>query len=250
MKEFWVALGIVLMALPFLYYLRITFLEGRVLVVPIYGEIDTYYGSLYSEWMKEGEDYDAVVLEIDSPGGTLGGVREVISAIEYLKERNKTVIAYVKEAMSGAYWVASYCDYIFADNLSMLGNVGVTASFLNFAGLLKRFNVSYIEIYNGSLKEMGSPFKEPTEEELRRLREIVNQVYKVMLESIKRNRNLTEEQLEKVATSDVFFGFEGKNLGLVDFIGTWEDLEEFLKKELGKEEITFYYPEGIQDLLD
>lgn len=244
MREFWIALGIVLMILPALYYIRLRVFEGKVLMVPIYGEIDSISGKIYSEIIKDGKNYDAVILEIDSPGGTLGGVMDIIEAIEELKENNVTVIAYIKdEAMSGAYWIASYCDYIFANNYSLLGNIGVTASYLNFAGLLKMLNITYIEIYNGSLKEMGSPFKEPTKEELEKLRRIVNELYKEFLRSVKENRNLTEEQVKKIATSDIFFGFEGKEIGLVDFIGNIKDIKEFLKETLNKEEIRIEYPD-------
>lgn len=243
MKEFWIALGIVLMLLPVLYYLRIKVLEAEVLLVPIYGGIDSLYGKIYSEMIREGKEYDAVILEFDSPGGTLGGIVDVIEAVKELKKDNITVIAYIKdEAMSGAYWIASYCDYIFANNYSLLGNIGVTASYLNFAGLLRMLNITYIEIYNGSMKEIGSPFKEPEKEEIERLRRIVNELYKEFLRSVKENRNLTEEQLRIIATSDIFLGSEGKRLGLVDYIGGIEEIKEFLKEVLKKEEINIKYP--------
>ncbi len=246
MKDFWIAFGIVLMVLPILYYLRLEYLTARVLVIPLYGEIDGYKGYLISQALEDSKDYDAYILEIDSPGGTLDGVLKVIYAIRDLKNKNKTVVAIVEgEALSGAYWIASYCDKIFVNNLSLLGSVGVSASYLNFAGLLDMLNITYVEIYNGSMKEMGSPFKRPSENEVKRLREIVNKIYNYFLADIKRNRNLSEKSLEIVGTSDIFLGEEAVEIGLADEVGGIEKVKEFLKERLEVQEVKLEYPKFI-----
>ncbi len=244
MKDFLVALGIILMILPVLLYVREIVRKEKVLFVPIVGEIDSFSGKIYAEALKEGKDerYEIIVLEVDSPGGTYSGIIDVINAIKGLKEENKTVLCYVKEALSGAYWIASYCDRIFAEEGALVGNIGVSASFINLHGLFQRFNISYIEIYNGSLKEMGNPFKQPAPEEIERLKEIVNKLYENFLSSVAANRNLTAEEVKEIKTSNIFLAPEAIKMHLVDEIGNLDSIEEYIKQKFNKKEIEFVYP--------
>src|SRR3989338_349336 len=103
----------------------------------------------------------AILLEIDSPGGAAVASQEVANAV---KASKKFKVAWIRETgASGAYWVASAADKIVASPLSITGSIGVLASYLDFSGLLNRYNVTYERIVGGKYKDIGAPYKDLTE---------------------------------------------------------------------------------------
>ena len=83
----------------------------------------------------------AVILEINSPGGVVVGSREIVKEV---KGMNKPVIALIRDVgASGAYWIASASEWIIADEMSITGSIGVYSSYLEFSGLLEKYNISY-----------------------------------------------------------------------------------------------------------
>ena len=95
-----------------------------------------------------------IILEINSPGGTVVASKEIADRV---KSMNKPVVSWIREiGTSGAYWIASSSDKIVADPLSITGSIGVISSYLEFAGLLKNYNVTYESLTTGKFKEIGS----------------------------------------------------------------------------------------------
>ena len=89
----------------------------------------------------------------------------------------KPTIALIREiGTSGAYWIAASADRIVADELSLTGSIGVTSSYLEFEGLLNRYDINYQQISAGKYKELGNPLKELTEEERQTLQEKINKI--------------------------------------------------------------------------
>ena len=102
----------------------------------------------------------AILLEIDSPGGSPVASAEIAEAV---RNSNKTVVAWIRDSgTSGAYWAASAAYKIVAHPLSITGSIGVIGSYLDYAGLLERFNVTYERLVSGQYKDIGSPYKELT----------------------------------------------------------------------------------------
>ena len=149
-------------------------LSGNVALIPIDGII---VGAKDSEYIFEtitsspetvefiekankNPNIKAIILEINSPGGSAVASEEIANAV---KKTNKTTVAWVREiGTSGAYWVASSSDYIVANRVSITGSIGVIASYLEFAGLIERYNITYQRLVSGKYKDIGSPFKEMT----------------------------------------------------------------------------------------
>src|SRR3990172_9614359 len=148
---------------------------GNVAIIRIYGPILTTDGGLLSgevtksddilKFIKKANESDeikAVVFEINSPGGSAVASDEIGRAI---KEMNKTTVAWIREVgASGGYWIASSTDHIIANRMSITGSIGVIGSYLEFSGLLNRYNVTYQRMVSGKYKDMGSPFKELSDE--------------------------------------------------------------------------------------
>lgn len=169
------------------------------------------------EEIKRNKAIKALVLEINSPGGTPFPCKEIAEAVKSL---GKPAVAWVREmAASGGYWIASAADVIVADSLSTVGSVGVTSIRPDFSELLKKIGIDMNIIASGIQKLFGVPFKPPSEEEKQRREEEIKLIQRSFLQGIKEKRNLKEQVIEEISSGKAYFGQEAKALGLIDELG-------------------------------
>jgi protease-4 len=175
----------------------------------------------------------AIVFKINSPGGSAVASEEIANEI---KKTNKTTVAWIREiGTSGAYWVASSADYVIANRMSITGSIGVIASYLGFSGFLEEYNVTYERLVAGNLKDMGIPFKELTPEERALFEKSLDSIHNYFIEEVAENRNLRKKDVEKIATGMFYLGVEAKELGLVDELGSKEEVINYIEKQIGEE---------------
>lgn len=175
---------------------------------------------------EENDNVDAIILDIDSPGGTPVASYELVKAI---KDAQKPTVAVIRESgASGAYWVASSADHIISNELSITGSVGVLTSIVTFDGLLDDFNITYERIVGGDYKDIASPLKEMQPDERNELQRKIDLMHDFFVEDVTQNRNLTTEQREEVETGIFFIGLESIDVGLVDEFGGIREAEEYL----------------------
>lgn len=167
---------------------------------------------------------DAVIYEWNSGGGAVVASKEVMREIESVEK--PTVCRFRDVSASGAYLASLGCDRIVADSVSTTGSIGVTASYLEFSELLDEFGVNYVNVTGGELKEVGSPFKNATDEEIEVMENLVDQVHEEFLTTVEENRNITKEDMEEVSTGRIFLGSEAEEMNLVDSIGGRETAVE------------------------
>ncbi len=190
----------------------------------------------------------AILLEIDSPGGTPVASAEIADAV---KNSNKTVVAWIRESgTSGAYWVASSAYKIVAHPLSITGSIGVYGSYLDFSGLLGRFNITYERMIAGDYKDIGSPYKPLTDSERKSLQNTLDLMHEYFIQSVAENRNMSVDSVRKLANGKFYLGMEAKNLGLVDFLGGKEVAEEIIKKRENLKEINYVEYEKKSSIFD
>lgn len=181
---------------------------------------------------NEDPNVEAVVLEINSPGGAPVASHEIVRAVDRL---DKPVVAQIREAgASGAYWIASAADYVVADPVSITGSVGVVGSYLEFSGLLDDYNVSYQRFVAGEYKDLGSPFKNVSEDEEALFQEKIDLLGEYFLEDVVENRGLTPEQEARVATAQIFVGVESVEAGLVDELGGRQVTKQYLERTMNR----------------
>lgn len=186
---------------------------------------------------EEDPSIKAVLFQINSPGGSVVASREIAHAV---KNMEKPTLCWMGDiATSGAYWIASSCDYIMADPLSMTGSIGVTASYLEFSKLFEKYGVTYEQITSGERKDIGSPFRNLTEEEREKLEYIISEIFDYFLDDIKESRGLSETQIEQITSGDIFLGKDAISLGLIDSVGTIQDAKEKAKELAGIEQVDF-----------
>lgn len=201
--------------------------EGEVAIVdlsgPITPEASGFSAGITPDEIRslnqqaENQNVDAIVYEINSGGGAVVASKDLKRNIDAVDV--PTVCRFRDSGASGAYLAALGCDSIVADSASITGSIGVRSSYLEFSELMDEIGVSYINVTAGDRKELGSPFKEPTEEEKELLAEKSQIIGDEFLGEVVDNRNLTEEQEERVGTGEIFLGSEAEELDLVDQLG-------------------------------
>ena len=176
------------------------------------------------------ERVKAVVLRINSPGGTITDSDYLYHHLTKLREKKPLVVSMGSVAASGGYYVAmavgSQADSIFAEPTTWTGSIGVLVFHMNVQELLNRLGVEAGSITSSPLKDMGSIFRKMTEEERELFQSLVDRSLARFKEVIKSGRPKfaeNPEELDKVATGQIFTAQEAKELGLVDRIGFLED---------------------------
>ncbi len=163
----------------------------------------------------------AIVLRVDSPGGTVAASEEIAT---YVRESKKPVVVSIGDVgASGAYMVSSQADKVFANPGSAVGSIGVITEIPNVAGLLTKLGVKFTVIHAGKFKDTGSPFRALSTSETALIQGSVNHVYGQFIDIVAEGRRMDRSKVESLATGWAWNGDEAKGLGLVDQIGTYRD---------------------------
>ncbi len=180
----------------------------------------------------------AVVLHINSPGGTTAGSEQLYDALVRLKAKKPLVVVVEGLAASGGYITAIASDHIIAQQSSLVGSIGVLFQFPNFFELLKTIGVKVEEVTSSPLKAAPNGF-EPTSPEAREaLDALVKDSYAWFKNLVKERRGMDDAQLEKVADGRVVTGHQAVDLKLIDQLGdektaiAWLVEQKGVKKDL------------------
>ncbi len=191
----------------------------------------------FIEDADENPEIKAILVEINSPGGSAVASAEIVSA---LKKTNKTKVVFIREiGTSGAYWIATASDKIVAHPLSVTGSIGVLGSYLEFSKLLERYNITYERLVAGKYKDIGSPLKELSEEEKKILQEAIDSIHEYFLYDVAKNRNLSADVVNEISTGRIYLGMDAKKLGLIDVLGGKDEAEQIVKAMANITEITY-----------
>ncbi|MBN2290322.1 MAG: signal peptide peptidase SppA [Candidatus Glassbacteria bacterium] len=174
---------------------------------------------------REDENIRAVVVRIESPGGSVAPSQEIYQQLCRLRdETDKPVVAYLGAiAASGGYYVACAADSIVAAPGTLTGSIGVILEFPNLQEVLRKVGIGFEVVKSGEHKDIGSPWRSLTEEERRILQEMVDDVYGQFVELVSRERGLSADSVLALADGRVFSGRQAKKLGLVDTTGVFQD---------------------------
>ena len=236
-------------------------LSGNVAIIPIHGVIlstedsESFFEATSTstdiveliEKADKNPSIRAIILEINSPGGSAVASEEIANAV---KKTNKTTVAWIREVgASGAYWVASSSDHIVASRMSITGSIGVISSYLEFEGLVNRYNLTYRRLVSGKYKDIGDPFRELGSEEQEILQKNLDQIRDYFVDEVAKNRGMKKYEVEKAANGLFYLGEEAKKLGLIDEIGGKDEAIKFIEEKEGiTAELVDYEPE--KSLLD
>lgn len=173
----------------------------------------------------EEEDVKAIVLDINSPGGTVASVQNIYSEILRAKKNGKKVVALFRDvAASGGFYIAMAADKIVAEPGTITGSVGVIMQGANVEGLFEKIGVKMIPITSGKYKDIGSAYRPMTEAEKALLQDMVDDTYTQFFAAVKAGRpNVEESVLQEYTDGRVFTGQRAYNLGFIDKLGGEEE---------------------------
>ena len=175
----------------------------------------------------------AVIVHIDSPGGTTAGSEQLHDALRGVATAKPLVVVVDGLAASGGYIAAMSADHIVAQETSLVGSIGVLFQFPNFTDVLKTVGVKVEEIKSSPLKAAPNGY-EPTSPEARAaIESLVKDSYAWFRGMVKDRRKMDDATLESVTDGRVFTGRQGVNLKLVDELGNEKTAIAWLAKEKG-----------------
>ncbi len=208
-----------------------------IAVVDMHGQIGPSirpldYARLLTK-LREDNAVKGVVLNIDSPGGTATGSDLITRAVERLREE-KPVVAFIGGlGASGGYMIASAAERVVALPSAIVGSIGVISYRPMVYDALSRIGVSMRVGKSGRLKDMLSPFREPTEEEQQKEQHLLDSMYELFIQSVARSRGMSEERVRELATGEVFLTKEALSNGLVDVAGDIDDAIDWVVERSG-----------------
>ncbi len=177
----------------------------------------------------------AVIIEINSPGGTPVASDEIGTAVMKVRAEGKPVVAWIRDVgASGAYWIASNSDYVVANRMSMTGSIGVYGSYLSFEDFIDEWNVTSNRLVSGSKKDVGSPYRTLEKSEREYLQEKLDKIHVFFIEEVAENRNMSFTEVEKYADGSIYLGSEAFELGLVDELGGEAEVIAYLENVTGE----------------
>ncbi len=177
------------------------------------------------------EHIKAVLLRINSPGGTVAMSQEISDAVKELREHGKPVVVSMGDvAASGGYYIASAADKIYASPGTLTGSIGVIMHLMNLSEVEKKIGVVPFVIKSGQFKDIGSMDRAPTKEEIDLLQGIIMDSYDQFVTAVADGRKMDKEQVKKLADGRIYSGRQALKVKLVDAIGGYEEAMMDIKK--------------------
>lgn len=177
------------------------------------------------EQLAETKGVKAIVLDINSPGGSVGAVQEVHSRIlRVKKEKNIPFVALFGDvSASGGYYIGAACDKIVAHPGTLTGSIGVIFSMTNLEGLFAKIGVKQDPIKSGKHKDIGSPARPMTAEEKKILQDMIDDTYGQFVSAVSAGRKMPLEEVKPLADGRIYTGTQALDLKLVDQLGDSKD---------------------------
>ncbi|MDQ3023825.1 MAG: signal peptide peptidase SppA, partial [bacterium] len=178
--------------------------------------------------IAEDDSIKAVVLRVNSPGGSAAGSDEIFHAIRAVQVAGKPVVVSMGDvAASGGYYISAPADYIYANGATLTGSIGVIFQLMNFEGLAEKVGIDDITLTAGKNKDIGNPFRPMKPEEKQMLTDLLTDVHDQFITAVAdgRKKTLTEPQVRTLATGQIWTGSSAVKAGLVDAVGSLRDAE-------------------------
>ncbi|MBL6621541.1 MAG: signal peptide peptidase SppA [Rickettsiales bacterium] len=189
--------------------------------------------------LKNSDNVEAVIIKINSPGGTFVGGERLYNTIKKISKKKPVIAIIGDQATSAAYLAAIGSDYIIASNGSLTGSVGVLLQAFEATNLAEKIGIKPIIIKSSSFKATPHPAEKFNQADYNYLSKIVSQSKEIFLDIVKSEReNLNAESLKEISLGKVFIGKQAKELNLIDAIGDEKNALDWLKsKNINNERI-------------
>ena len=164
-------------------------------------------------------DLVAIVMRVDSPGGSVAPSQELYEAMRAASKKKPVVVSMGGVAASGGFWVAMAGDYIFASGGSITGSIGVISQAPDLREIARLLRFEMRVFKSGPLKDLGNPLRATTPEDEAVFMDLISDVYDQFVTVVMERRNLSREEVLKVADGRIFSGRFALSAGLIDELG-------------------------------
>jgi protease-4 len=197
---------------------------------------------------KFGDDSSikAIILHVNSPGGGVAASEEIYREVKRVRteKKKKIVVSIETVGASGAFYVASAADKIYADEGSIVGSIGVIAQWVNYGDLLKWAKLKDVVIKTGEFKDTGNPARDLTPAEQAYMQSLIDNMFGQFIKAVSDGRGLKYDDVKSIANGKVWTGQEAQSMKLIDSIGDFEKAVQDTAKSVGiSGEPTLVHPE-------
>ncbi len=233
--------------------------DHRIVLIDLAGSITMETQSQFQQQLRQAEEDEtvaAVILVVNSPGGQVAPSDMMNQYVrEFQKTGKKIYVSIQQVGASGAYWATAPADRIYAQPNAMVGSIGVIYINMVLKDALEQklgINPVVIKSSRAVFKDRGSPFHYPTEEDISEIQKDLDKIHQQFVNIVKEGRHLSEEQVWKLASGEVFDGEEALEKNLVDEVGFLDDVIDALAEEIGLEEpqvVRYYNPPSLKEMV-
>jgi protease-4 len=178
--------------------------------------------------VRNDKDVKAVVLRVNSPGGSVMASEKIKAELELLGENVPVIASYGDYAASGGYWISANCDYIFSNATTLTGSIGVFSMIPDIGGVIKdKLHVTVTPVKSNDHADMLGMMRPLDSKETAYMQASVERIYTKFTNIVAEGRDMTVEDVDAIAQGRVWAGAEALGIGLVDQIGTIEDAIEY-----------------------
>lgn len=198
--------------------------HNKIGIIEIKGTIASSQDTLKQiKDFRKDSSVKAILLRIDSPGGSVGPSQEIYEEIRRTIASKPVVASMGSVAASGGYYIACAASHIIANPGTITGSIGVIIYFPNLRELFDKIGYQMTTIKSGQFKDIGNPSREMTPEEKELIQTTINETYSQFVRDVAAARNLPEEDVRKIADGRIIMGERAQSLKLVDQLGNYED---------------------------
>ncbi len=172
---------------------------------------------------SERSDIKAIVLRINSGGGVVGASQEIYEKVKDLKGKVPIIVSVDNAAASGAYYAALESEMIVANHGSIVGSIGVILDYPVFKELFDKIGLHIETVKSGALKDSGSPSRPVSQADREYFQSVIDDQHTQFIQAVAEARNLSVDEVRKLADGRIFTGNQALELALIDTIGTFED---------------------------
>ncbi|OAQ19944.1 signal peptide peptidase SppA [Thermosulfurimonas dismutans] len=172
------------------------------------------------------KDIKALVVRIDSPGGTVGASQELYEELRRISRLKPVVVSLGSVATSGAYYAALGGTKILASPGTITGSIGVLLQIPNIEELLKKLGIKPVVLKSGKYKDLVSYYRTPSPKEKKILEETLSEVHEQFMRAVAERRKIPLEKVKELADGRIFTGEKAKKLGLIDDLGNFMEAVE------------------------
>ena len=233
--------------------------KNRIAIVYAVGEIDgsNKNDGIDSEDISEdlldiadNDKIKAVVLRINSPGGSAYGSEQIWKAVSVVKSKKPIVVSMGDYAASGGYYIACNTDRIFAQPTTLTGSIGIFGIFPNIGGLTDKLGIKFDNVKTNKYSDFGATYRPMNTEERAILQRYINNGYELFTKRCAEGRNMNIDSLKAIAEGRIYSGTDAMRLGLVDEMGGLEEAITFAAKKANISDYTLKYYPSVKSLIE